>query len=351
MKALVDRQALVTALKVIQPAAHRSPGIPVLNGVRLTVDDDGLVITCTNLDLTISTRIEASNVTTGDAVPPLRLLTALLNVARSETALLSLDGSNLTVECGDTCATFRTFRIDEWPRTPLFPTENEVEMSADDLDGVGRIMHAVGHDPTQEYRRQCVHLNGNYAEATDSYRMARATLSCSGLPDVSIPNETVAAVLRAATGDVTVAHDGTRIAFRSGSTQWSSTLFSGDYYPLDRLIPPPAPFGLTFQRAELAAALSRVAVFSDKTPVVDIERDGDKAVLTACLIDEGEIVDMIPVAGDFDGRLRYDAAFLGQALDAHGGDEVSLEITEAGKPMAIRSDGLVTVLMPKRAGH
>lgn len=350
MKASVDRKALSNAIKLVRAAAPRTPGHPVLNGMHLLASGDVLRLTCTNLDLSISTTIDATGVETGAAIPALRLFSSLVDVGTCETIRLELDGDDFAVICGDTQATLRSYPVENWPKATVRPNENPVVLTADDMVSLGRVMHAVGHDAAEDARRLSVHFDGSTAETTNSFQLARVTLDTDTAAKVNVPGDVIAAVLRAAPEGCSFAHDGHLVTFNAGRTTWTSTLIATEWYSTDQLIPTNSPHRLTFDRVELAEALKRVALFNDgKTaPVVAMERDGDKVHLTARLIDVGVITDTLAVDGDFDDKIGVNPLFLGQALEAHYGEQVTLEFTELRKPIAIRSDGLIDVLMPVR---
>ena len=74
MKFRCERDTLVEALNTANKAVTNRATLPVLNGLHLNLENDALVITGSDLDLTITVSLEVAGETDGIAVVPARLL-------------------------------------------------------------------------------------------------------------------------------------------------------------------------------------------------------------------------------------------------------------------------------------
>src|ERR1700746_3346125 len=102
MKCTVSPSAVATALSLVSRAVSPRSTLPILSNVLLETTAEGLRLTATNLDLTITTTVPAEVVREGRVTVPARLVTEYVASLAEAPCTLELDPATqvLRVTCG-----------------------------------------------------------------------------------------------------------------------------------------------------------------------------------------------------------------------------------------------------------
>lgn len=343
MKATVDRAVFVKALKTVTPALPKHAGLPVLAGVHLAGDDGQLTLTCTSLDLTITTSVDAE--ADGAAIAPAGLLARVVSSMAGERCAVSADDTTITIESGDTLAELRPLPVTEWPKV-AHDDGDRYEISADAWARINRIAPMASRD-TARPKICTIFLSGRHASSTDSYRAGMVDLDDVDLPDALVPSAEMSVVLHATPGPVAVRISDRHIAFTADRTTWTSRLVPEDFPDISKF-EHDGPHTLTFQRGDIEQALRRMTLFADEDRGgrMVIRRDGDKAQLECVDKELGAIHDVVSCAGDYEGEVRFNPRFVADLVAANIGNTITLRLKTERHPAVCRSDGVLQILMP-----
>lgn len=342
MKARAERSALLAALKTALPAVGKN--LPVLAGALIEAADDLISVTCSNLDLTVTSSVPADIAEPGVVVVPAHLAASIIGAFDGDVVELALEGDRVSLSGGEATATVRTLAAESWPKV----TEAEgdaVELDPATLGLLARVARFVSADRTSRY---CgVHVSGGKAHATDSYRFGIADLGVE-LPEAIIPAGAIIATAKNAGDGATLTIDDRCATFAAGASSWTCRLFEGDFPNLEPFLRDTSPESLTFAASTLREALDRVRVLADADAgrVTFHDLDG-QARLTCQRADVGEIVDHVPCTGAIDADVCLKLAFLIELVDVAGADEITLDIDDR-KPVLCRTERLTQGLMPLR---
>lgn len=345
MNARVERSALHAALRRVLPAVGRLTGSnPVLRGVRIEVDGDGLELCCTDFDLAITTRIEATG-DNGVVVVPAAVLTELVGRMADGAVRLNVDGERLAVVCGETEASLICLDASTWPR-PAAEDAEAHPITAEALDLIQRVALAAStNDKRPELCVVC--FEGGQVIATDSYRAHIADLGLD-VPSARVPTALLSAVTKNVTGAGTLAVGKRTVTFATDNTTWTARLAESDFpAKAIRTFAAQEPcHTLTFEAAELLASLRRVLPVGQDSHVVALAVDGGKARISAAGVDTGEATDTIAVDGSLDFTIGFDAAFLAEAVAALNVETVTFGVIDRLKSVVAHAGPMHTVLMP-----
>lgn len=346
MKARIDRDVLRKALRTVLPAVGKT-NLAVLNGVRIeTIDGDGLRLTASDLQLTITADIDAKVLKEGVVVAPARLLANFIDRCPDGGVALEVKRDRLNVTSGDASLDMHLLPVGEWPK--VGPVDGDaVSLTAEHVDLIRRILPFVSTDEKNRLVYCGVSVDGNRAIATDSYRLACATLGDVDLPTAVLPSAALSAALKDA-GGVEVTISDTKATFAHDAATWTTVLLEGEFADVMRLVPATPPTSLRFDSARLADAISLVSVLDDEGIMVKIHRDGDKATVWIDHTDMGHADDLVPCDGDFDQPIGFNGTYLMSLITAAGTDSIRLDIIDPLKPVVVRSDDLVLLIMPVR---
>ena len=111
--ALVDR--LTTSSRAV---SSRGGALPVLTGIHLSTQDDTLVVTGSDLDLTIRSTVAVAVDDPGVAVLPARLTVDIVRSLDSGAVEIDVAGDEARISGGRSKFAVRTLPADDFPHTP-----------------------------------------------------------------------------------------------------------------------------------------------------------------------------------------------------------------------------------------
>lgn len=337
--------------------------MPILGGVRLSVSGDGLEVTGTDLDLTITVSTVVSGSEDGVVVAPGRLVTDIVRALEPGAVGVEADDEELRIASGRSHFTVRTHPAGDFPRLPV-PTGDTVSLEAPGLtEALRQVTRAASSEESRPILTgvlMAAEEGGLRLVATDSYRLAVRDLQGLGfLADgqkVLVPSRALNELLRllgSSTDSVSLQlgpHDAT---FGIGSVTLTTRLIEGEFPNYKALIPSSYPNRLTVGREALLDAVRRVKLLArDATTPVRIALRPTGIELTVITTDWGTATE--DVDAKYEGAemtVAFNPNFLIEGVEAVTGDEVALDTLDALKPATLRpidSDSYLYLLMPVR---
>jgi DNA polymerase-3 subunit beta len=353
MKFTADRAALTAAFKSAVPAAQRKSGnLPVLTGARLDVHEHTVLVTCSNLDLTITAACEAAGVVPGAFVVPAHLAASLLAGFPAGQVTVETNKGTAALSAGSASARLNMLPVAEWPTTKPTDDGSGVELTTDDLALIGRVVHAASPDLARPALTG-VMFGGGLVKATDSYRLAQAAIPAD-VPEALVPATVLTSVLGAVDGSVRFTSDKRQATFATPEVSWTTRLIDADYPATDRLLRADSPHRITVDADRLAEAVERVALLGAETGlfggrVVTVTPAGGSIVVSAYRPDVGDISDQVTATFTDDcPAICLNSRFIAEMLAAAGPGDLELEIADAQRPVQATSGPVRQVLMPTR---
>jgi DNA polymerase-3 subunit beta len=346
----VEHEALEEALKIVGPAVGRRGGLAVLAGVHVDASDAGLVLTATDLDLTVEASVAGGIDETGAVVASASLLTGFVHAAPGEVVTLELRGPELVATSGDASMALPTYPTQDWPKVE-HAGGSPLALDTDTLAAAARVAFAADADPKHVAGiHRGVWFDQGHAVATDKYRLAAAELA-GEIPAGVIPAEVLKMVAKVSPEGVELTIDRFRATFGAGEVSWTTRLIEGEIPPWKKLFAEKAaPYSIEADAKVLLDALDRSALIrSGGRPRVKFKLEGDKLALWAREMDVGEISEQLLATGECPIEVCVDVGFLADAVEAANTERVRLEITDSMKPILLRSEGMSQLVMPVRA--
>ena len=354
---LVD--ALNTAGRAV---SSRGGSLPVLAGLRLELTGDTLVITGSDLDLTITVSLEVAGNEDGVAVVPAKLLSDVVRAVEPGAVEIGIEGGDAQISAGRSQFSLRTIPADEYPQ--LTDVEGDgVQLDAEALaEALRQVVPAASSDDSRPILTgvlMAAETEGLRLVATDSYRLSvrdlvGTTSVLASEQSILVPSRALTELTRLLSGDDgVVLHLGERDAsFAVGRTRVTTRLIEGDFPNYRGLIPDSNPNKLTVSRAALLDAVRRVRLLAQEATPVRMAMSADGLELVAMTQDVGQAHESVDASynGD-DLTVAFNADYLSVGLDVAPGDEVTLETVDALKPALLRSaehPEFLYLLMPVR---
>ncbi len=372
MKLRCERDVLAEALATAGRAVSASRGqLQVLSGVRLELAGDRLVVTGSDLELTVTVSLPVAGLADGVAVVPSRLVNDIVKSLGPGAVELETGDDEARISSGRSEFTLKTLAADEFPR--VAPVEgDEVRFDAESLVAALRqVLPAASSDDNRPILTGVLlaaaggdgGAEGLRLVATDSYRLAVRDLPgvsvLSSGKSVLVPSNALGELSRAlgAGGEITLRlgeRDASFTAEREdgGGIVLTTRLIEGDYPNYQGLIPQNQPNTLTVAREPFAEALRRVKLLARDATPVRLEMSADGLELKAVTQDVGqgsESLDATYTGEDL--TVAFNPDYLLAGVEAAAGDEITLATIDSLKPAVVRStasEDYLYLLMPVR---
>lgn len=359
IEATFARDAFCAALSDVLKVVAKTPGIPVLGGVRIEAKGSTLTLTATDLDITVERTVNASVRAEGVALVPGKLTHPL--VARmSKGSILRIEDhdGNVSITADARWATLAGLNADDFPKEALGEFSEPVTFDAAEL--VPALRAAVTTASTDEAHPMLCGVWFDFAAdgrmdlvSTDKYRLGIAPVHYSGA--VPIPSGAAlvpAKALKLLAGlvggeEVTAAFSGTHAVFAADGLRMVVRLTLGRIPAYHKLIPAEA-LALTLDAPVLADAVSYVATVVGANTPVGLAIDGDTLTVQASEKGVGEASERIVVynGGVVGMTWAGDPDFIDAGLRYVGSASVELQVTGPNDAAVIRGGGRTYVLMP-----
>ena len=274
------------------------PTVPVLAGVLLTVDDDGLVISGFDYEVSAEVRVAAEIASPGSVLVSGRLLSDITKALPAKPVDVSVEGTRVSLTCGSARFSLPTMAVEDYPALPTLPDETGVIGAELFAEAIGQVAVAAGRDDTLPMLTGIrVEITGESVvlAATDRFRLAVRELTWStSSPDVEaavlVPAKTLAEAAKAGTGgtDVhlalgagsAVGKEGL-LGIRSEGKRSTTRLLDAEFPKFRQLLPSEHTAVATIGVAELTEAIKRVALVADRGAQVRMEFADDVLRLSA----------------------------------------------------------------------
>lgn len=371
MKLLVDRSFLLKALGHAQGVVERRTISPILSNILLTAEEGHLVLTATDLDMSVVEKMPATIETMGATTVA---ASTLYDIVRkfpdgTEVELMEKPENNhLVIRCGRSRFNLPTLPAKDFSTLKTTDLPHQFTLSAADLKYlIDSTRFAISTEETRYY------LNGIYlhsrthnnelilrAVSTDGHRLAMADIpepkGAAGIPDVIIPRKTVlelAKLLEGVDSNVTVSLSLTQIMFAIGRTLIVSRLIDGTFPDYEKVIPAENQHLLTVDCKKFAEAVDRVATVSnEKSRGVKLTIEPQKVIISVSSLDQGMGVEELEAA--YNGKrlvMGFNARYLLDIAQQILGDTLSFYLSDENSPAILKGGAtqrVLYVLMPMR---
>lgn len=365
MKIKIDKENLSEKLSLVQGIAEKRATMPILSHVLISPKEDGLQITATDLETTLSVHCEATVENKKDiALPARKLFDIVRELPSGELQIEEI--KNNWVEITTSSAAFKLAGLpgEDFPVVPEVSTDNLFEIESDLLDNmISKTIYCVSGD---ELRRN---LSGIYFEksdgnklrlvATDGHRLSYVENELENdvvLQDnVLVPRKAVSELRRLLKygENIKIGCEKNFFITMTKGIVLFSRLIDADFPDYNQVVPKSTKNKITLNRDQLLSALKRVSILSsEKTRSIKLSLSKDSLLLTSASPDVGEARESLPLnynGGDLE--IGFNARYLLDILETIDEEDINLEITDELSPTVLtpmgRSD-YMCVVMPMR---
>lgn len=349
MKFQVNRDVFSEAVSFAVKLLPQRTTLPILSGVLIQANDDGLVLSSFDYEVSSQTEIQADVEETGTVLVSGRLLAEIAGRLPNAPVRVATEESRISVTCGSASFTLLSMPVEEYPSIPEIGGESGVVPAEEFAAAVAQVAVAASRDdvtPVITGVQLEVRANNLSLVATDRYRVAVRELDWDGGAVAS--EETITALVPARTlqevgktfghsGTISVAitsrDDRELIAFSAEKKTVTSLLIKGNFPPVRRLFPETVDNYAVMNTAELVEATRRVSLVLEREAALRYSFSADGLILEAIGSEQAqasETIDAI-LTGD-DTVVSLKPQFLLDGLGAVHSEFVRISFTKTENP-------------------
>jgi DNA polymerase III subunit beta len=371
VKFRVERDVLGEAVSWVARALPTRPVVPVLSGLQVSADADGLTLSCFDYEVSARVCVPASVGEPGTALVPGRLLAEIVRSLPPAHVEVASAADVLMLTCGSAEFSLVSLAQEEYPSLPELPGVIGTVDGGVLATAAAQVVPSSSRDDTLPMLAGvCLDIAGDAITlaATDRYRLAVRTIEWDPADhairtSALVPARTLADIAKTMSPGVPVtiafgqpgeaqdrAADG-MISFEGGGRRLTARLIGAEFIRYESRFP--AEFGCS---AELPAgpftdAVRRVSLVADRTSPVQLAFRPDAVVIEARSDGRARAVESVPVtfAGEqqaisFNPHFLLDglaaAALCAQEAAAAdsapaGSGSIRLDFTSPAKPALI----------------
>lgn len=283
MKFIVTKNRLNSALSIVNRAVSSNAPIPSLSGIRIDAEDERLILTGSNSDISIRMNVRTDDnadpqiVEKGIIVIEAKYLTDIVRKMDSEKIEIEIIDGTLTRFSGNG-AEFKIngYRPSEYPNIDFSVPEYTMNMNAGRLASI--IESTAFAASVKETRPVLTGVNFSsdgsriIATATDSFRLARNVFTGNGDSfNITVPAKSLneaRAIFNDGTKDLAVHLNTKKIQFVSEDIILQSRLLDGSYPETERLIPKEFRYDLVVNKQKLIGIIDRSSIMKNENMTV-----------------------------------------------------------------------------------
>ena len=363
MEVVIDRDAFLKGLQMVQNIVEPRQTLPILANVLLEAEGECVRMTATDLEVGARVSVPAKVGGKGAITVSARKLAEIVKeLAAAAVVLKVTENVTVSLRCGG--ATYRLVGLapDDFPPVVPASPQSWVTLEAKTLrEMLTQTSFAVSHDETRYALNGVLFVfQGKDVRmvATDGHRLAFSTRSLGqAIPSATgiVPRKAVTEIMRVlgAGEEVQIAITENQFVLQMPNFVMTARLIEGQFPNYDAVIPRTQPGRLSAPRSSLTAALRRVAVMAEeRNKPVKLALSPGSLKVTASSQELGEAEEILEVeyAGE-EMVLGFNSRYLLEAMAALDKDQVMFEIKDAQSPGVIKSvedEGYCCVIMPMR---
>ena len=229
MKIKVNRQEFLKTLRVVTAAISENKIRPIISGVYMEASGTNITLKGTNLELTVTSKMEGEVIVGGNLVFSHQLVEEYLKEISDTEVTLSINGTILLIETADSSSEFSVFDALEYPKIRGFEGGKEYKLSLENFVTLLEKSKFASSQTTDNISINCLRmeLEGGLLKliSTDTYRLIYVTeeVGLEGELKVSIPLKSVEAIIKIFTSkkeeEVKFAYEGNQVKFIVGNTE------------------------------------------------------------------------------------------------------------------------------------
>lgn len=376
MKFTIQRNSLMAAVQNVMKAISPRAVIPILSGMKIEANEEGITLTGSDSDISIESfipaedngKVNVENIQPGSIVLQARYFPEIVRKLPDDTVDFEVD-ENLQIKIVSGTAEFNLVgqSAEEYPNLPKLEAETSFKMPIPLInDMIKQTVFAVSTMETRPILTG-VHMklenNVLTFTATDSHRLAMRKTKIEDTEvefhNVVVPGKSLSElskILDDAEEYLEVNVTDNQILFRTKYLSFLSRLLDGNYPETERLIPQDSKTKIQVNTKNLLHTIDRASLLAreDRNNVVRLSTTGNAVVEISSNSPEiGNVHEEI-VVESVEGEeltISFSSRYMIEALRAIEYEEITIDFTGAMRPFILvptEDDSILQLILPVR---
>jgi len=360
-------------LNIASRIVTSKPGLPILNNVLFQTEKGKLLITVTDLEISLNTWIGADIQSEGSITVPAKQLSEFINSVSSEKVDVSLNGNTLNIKADGDIVNLNTMPVDDYPSIPSIKDHKAIlKINKDDIvKTVNRVAFAAATDDIKPVLTGVkIEVEGDIASfvATDGLRLSRQIIKLEeGVEkeiDFLVPVKALQELahiindFEVGKGDdfvqVFYIEERNQVLFRFNDIDIISRLIDGKFPEYKQIIPTGFKTKCLFSKEEFLSSLKVTNIIArtvlGNKLILDIDAKKGTLIMSATQSDVGSNKSSLKgsISGD-NLQIAFSARLLSDILSHVNDEKISFECSEPVKPGVFKIEGddtFIHLVMP-----
>lgn len=341
MKFIVSSSLLLKQLQTVGGIVNANNSLPILDNFLFEINNNTLQVTASDLETTVTSRLEIESTDQGSIAVPARLLTEILkNFPEQPLTFVIKENNTIEISSGQGNYSLAYASGEEFPKTIEVDNPGTTHIQADILaNAISKTIFAAGNDDLRPV------MSGVFFQlstekltfvATDAHKLVKYTredVKAENNAEFIMPKKPLQLLKNILTGSedqVTIQYNESNAKFNFDNFVLISRLIDGKYPNYEAVIPKENPNKLTIDKQLFLSSVKRVSIFSNKsTHQIRLKIAGAELNVSAEDIDYSNKAEerlSCNYQGD-DIQIGFNSRFLSEMLSNLSCDEINLEMS------------------------
>jgi DNA polymerase-3 subunit beta len=277
MEFSVSREQLLEKAQIAASVVERKQTMAILANVLVEVDATGAVVTGTDLDTEISTKMELVEVASGGTltVPGKKLVEIAKALPEGSIVQFKQDASQMLLSCGRSRFKLATLPAQDYPRLEIRGDLTSVALAKQPVqDAIAKTQFAMAQQDVRYYLNGMLFSIGGgdfRTVATDGHRLSMYQTSLEGMSgepvSLIVPRKAVlelARLVNNADESVDLAFSNSHFRVSAPGFVFTSVLIDGRFPDYERVVPQGGDHVVRADRKRLREVLQRASILSSE---------------------------------------------------------------------------------------
>ncbi len=343
MKLIVLQENLSNAVSSASRLASPKAQLPVLGNLLLNARKEKLLISATNLEISMSIAVGATVEREGDLTIPAKVFNDIINNLKSGQIELESSKESLKVKAEGFSSTISGMNASDFPEIPRTITNSMTFSGTDFGDALDKVLFAVSSDETRPVLTGVLILLGDVLTlvSTDGFRLSRKKISVKSAKKASfiLPKNALSEVSKLTDEkkmEFSFEKDDKQVIFGVRNTVLASRIIEGEFPDFERIIPNESNIVINVDKQELQRAVKLAAVFArDAANVVKLTVGEKGLQITAESSASGSQearVDAEVNGLEEEMTIAFNYRFLEEFINSIKGESVEIKLNDPDSP-------------------
>ena len=364
MKFACTQLSLIKALNSVDKAVSNRTTIPALKGVLLSVKDNRLTLTASDLDLSIETSIEVQADKEGALIVNAKLFEEIIRKLPSAIVKIEETGGKLLISCLGSEFNIVTLPAEDFPSIGMVNDINKIVINKNVFKNlIKQTAFSASIDEKKGVLTGCLlTLNNNEIEfaALDGFRLAAAKEAVNYsdkekkfIIPARILFEVNKILNESTSDDIYLILDEKRVEIFTDETRIIIRLLEGEFIKYKDIIPKEYKTRVIVSSSDLMSAIERASLLAKegKNNLIKLSVSQGNVEITS-RSDEGNVKENISaeVTGD-DIVIGFNSKYILDVLKASVDEEIAFELTSAVSACLVKpvsGDNYTYLILPVR---